>query len=427
MIWSKYNLLLVKENQCVLYNSLSNSFLELDKELYSMLVNSNFTIECLDEDVRTELIGYKVFVTSDETELHRIKYRTCTRRFLDNVIHATINPTLACNFECNYCFEKAHPNIYMSDEVEDNVVQFFKRFHVAKRLNVTWLGGEPLMAFHRIKSLTPKLLDLDLKYSASMVSNGYLLTKEVADNLYNLKIGSIQITIDGPAPIHNSRRCLKGGLPTFDKIIENIDYAQSVCPKTRISIRMNIDDSNIDNFYKLYSFIKDKNYPNVSIHPGFVKPLSDNSIEVCSDSVKANFYKAMLKDHGLNFGCFYPESNRHECAVRNPNSVVIGPEGELYKCWNDIGDKSRIYGYIDGRITNEEVLLDYLVGADPFDDKNCRECILVPVCSGGCPHDRILNGVDYKQNCPLLKTNLEEFLWIHYKNKLSIIKKSELC
>ncbi|MCM1141597.1 MAG: SPASM domain-containing protein, partial [Muribaculum sp.] len=388
----------------------------------------HFKIECLDEDIKTDLIRHKVYVPSDEAELNRIKYRTCARRFLENVIHATINPTLACNFECNYCFEKTHPNIYMTDEVEDKVVQFFKRFHAAKRLNVTWLGGEPLMAFHRIKSLTPKLLDLGVKYSASMVSNGYLLTKEVSDNLYNLKVGSIQITIDGLASIHNSRRCLKGGLPTFDKIIENIDYAQSVSPKTRISIRMNIDNSNIDNFYELYSFIKSRNYPNASIHPGFVKQLSDNAIGVCCDSTKVDFYKRVLKDHGLNFGCFYPESNRHECAVRNPNSLVIGPEGELYKCWNDIGDKSRIYGYIDGRISNEELLLEYLVGSDPFDDKNCRECVLLPVCSGGCPYDRIKNTADGKfQNCPLIKTNLEEFLWIHFKNKLSIIKKSELC
>ena len=28
----------------------------------------------------------------------------------------------------------------------------------------------------------------------------------------------------------------------------------------------------------------------------------------------------------------------------------IGPEGELYKCWNDVGKADRLYGYLDWRI-----------------------------------------------------------------------------
>lgn len=114
----------------------------------------------------------------------------------------------------------------------------------------------------------------------------------------------------------------------------------------------------------------------------------------------------LLREHGIIFDRLYPEP-RLECFVRNPNSVVIGPEGELYKCWNDVGKKDRVYGYLDGRITNEPLLFRYLAAADPFDDQQCRDCLLLPVCGGGCPYDRIKR--DYEDNkinvCPLIKDN----------------------
>ena len=75
--------------------------------------------------------------------------------------------------------------------------------------------------------------------------------------------------------------------------------------------------------------------------------------------------------------------------ARNPNSVVIGPEGELYKCWNDVGDATRSYGNINGDINNESVLLDYLVKADYLNNAECNRCIFFTRCDGGCPYERI--------------------------------------
>ena len=80
---------------------------------------------------------------------------------------------------------------------------------------------------------------------------------------------------------------------------------------------------------------------------------------------------------------------------------------------------SEVYGNLDNGITNEKVLLDYLVGADPFNDSSCIKCKLLPVCSGGCPHARLQaekNGLKHAV-CPPIKNNLKSFLILHKKEK----------
>lgn len=56
---------------------------------------------------------------------------------------------------------------------------------------------------------TAKNKDKFASYSASIVTNGYLLTEKVAKQLKKLNIENVQITLDGPAYIHNKRRYLK--------------------------------------------------------------------------------------------------------------------------------------------------------------------------------------------------------------------------
>lgn len=291
----------------------------------------------------------------------------------------------------------------------------------SNKVFVTWFGGEPLLAFKRIQSLTRKIETLGLRYGAGMITNGYLLDRDKISELKNLHIKSIQITLDGLATIHDSRRCLKNGGKTFDKIITNLSLIDELSPETYVNIRMNIDRTNIDDFIKLYKFIQDKKYKNIFLNPAFVEDKENPKSNPCffNSAEKALFIKQLLKEHGLSFSLLYPDYKREECSVRNPLSIVIGPQGELYKCWNDVGNPNMVYGNLDTGITNEKVLLDYLSGADPFEDNSCKKCKLLPVCSGGCPHTRLQaekKGIK-KAGCPPIKSNLKSFLLLHKEEK----------
>lgn len=424
MKWSRYNFLFDSDGGFFIYNSLSNSFAELDSETYCELSNLKDTdnVVLTDKELMKQLISMKILVDDDRDELNKIKFLVQKKRFYDRHLGLTINPTLHCNFACPYCFEGEHSNIYMTDEVENEIVEYIKKHSSAKSVHVTWFGGEPLLAFDRIVSLTKKIKALELSYKAGIITNGYLFNKNNILQLTSLSIQSIQITIDGNEKLHDSRRFLKSGKGTFCKIIENIELLQTLAPEIRVAIRVNIDKTNKDEFIGVYNFFKEKKFPNLIVSPGFVEDISGCNLDDCVFNAqrKVDFLIEMQKEYGLDFSYFYPSSQRYECPVRNPNTIVIGPCGEIYKCWNDIGHENRIIGYINGKIQNESLLIRYLNGADPFEDENCKKCLLLPVCSGGCPFIRLKNEYENKnmEICSLIKNNMKDFLLLHYKNKI---------
>lgn len=115
------------------------------------------------------------------------------------------------------------------------------------------------------------------------------------------------------------------------------------------------------------------------------------------------------------------------------NSFIIGPRGEMYKCWNDVNNDSKIVSYINNKkIINRKLLYHYLTETHPFSDSNCKDCLHFPICSGGCGWYRSRNVLDKgKFNiCPLQKDIriLEESLMLSldkrevvYPQKISVI------
>ncbi len=423
MIWSKYNYLFKTSNNYFIYNSLSNSFAELDKATYSFISENKENIETLsaDKELWNKLVELKSVVDSDEYEFKKIKFYSFAERHMNQQLTLTINPTLDCNFSCPYCFESNHKRIYMNEDVENNIIQFINTYNTAKRIHVTWFGGEPLLHFKRIESLSRKMIALEKDYQAGIITNGFLLSENIVNKFQELKIGTIQITIDGLAYTHDSRRHLKNGGKTFERIMSNIGMVNKVSPTTKICIRVNLDKSNIHEFVELYKFVIEQKFSNTFVSPAFVEDIQETSTNPCllNQKDKIIFVKQILNKNHLDFSLLYPSSLRHECAVRNPMSVVIGPEGEMYKCWNDVGNPLKIYGYVDKGITNEKILLDYLMGGDPFEDSNCVKCKLLPVCNGGCPYYRILREQKglRQESCIMMKKNIKSFLTMHYKNK----------
>lgn len=427
--WSKYNFLFKGNRSYYIYNSLSNALAEISSEDFFELqqVSVSSPNQVVRDSLLQQLKPLKAFVDSDDGEINKIRYRSRVQRSSDVKLELTINPTLACNFNCPYCFEKQHPNIYMTDEVEEQIIEYIKRHKQAKFLHVTWFGGEPLLAYRRIVTLTERMKELGLYYSANMITNGYLLNQEIIDNLSYLAISSIQITIDGLAERHNSRRGLKSGGETYDRILQNIALLSERQPKIRIGVRVNVDKSNKDDFISICNFFREKRYPNLSVSLSFVQDLAntENYTQILSRDEQAEFVLYLLKQHSLEFGHIYPSSKRYECAIRNRNAIVIGPEGELYKCWNDVGDASKVFGHLGRSISNEKLLLRYLVGSDPFEDPRCQECILLPVCGGGCPYSRLQRDTHHPNInvCPLIKDHLERFLLAHITHRHSLTKK----
>ncbi len=66
-----------------------------------------------------------------------------------------------------------------------------------------------------IRIIGDQLLEKGLSVESSLITNGTLLTEGIFNELMRYNLQSIQVTIDGPPEIHNKRRPMKGGGPSF--------------------------------------------------------------------------------------------------------------------------------------------------------------------------------------------------------------------
>lgn len=179
----------------------------------------------------------------DELALLKVFHRAS--RFQRKNLGLTIIPTLGCNFSCIYCYETGKTRV-MTKDIQDALIGFVEdRIHQGGSLSVTWFGGEPLLRMEVISRLSAEFMKLcecnDVKYSARIITNGYLLDADNTTKLIRAKVKEAQVTLDGPKEVHDRRRPLKEGGATFDTILDNVKHASK---KMFISLRMNIDHTN---------------------------------------------------------------------------------------------------------------------------------------------------------------------------------------
>lgn len=158
-------------------------------------------------------------------------------------LNLILMPTEKCMFRCVYCYEDFLKG-KMSNDVKQGVMSLVEnQAHGLRRLKIDWFGGEPLSAFSVVKELSEGLLDLcdrfDVEYASSMTTNAYLLDEVRAPQALALQIRRFQITLDGPAETHDSLRVLQNGKGTFDRIIHNLLFLQSLDEDYRVRIRVN--------------------------------------------------------------------------------------------------------------------------------------------------------------------------------------------
>jgi len=333
-------------------------------------------------------------------EIAFLKVKNRMRRFSSKSLGLTIAPTMNCNFNCPYCFEDRKTGS-MTENVRTALVNFVKRkIKDIDQLEVTWFGGEPLLAFNQIKMLTREFKQLcednNSRYYASMVTNGYALNPKVVSQFTELSISQVSVTVDGPRGIHDSRRHLKNGSPTFDIILNNLKAMSQSAKDVMIGLRVNVDRESIGHASEVLEILRSMGLEeSVVVSFGLVEPTYACSSyeEAClSRSEFAQFeiemFRKQLEEHYRHRDPFFPRPLTNFCTADLTSGFVIGPTGHLYKCWNDINRIEESVGCLDGdRVVQYPKLLKWLAW-DPLEDDECLKCDILPVCMGGCPFFR---------------------------------------
>jgi uncharacterized protein len=422
----------------LLYNALSNSLLQLDDahasiadDLSDACPGEEPTLsaasEALEDKFLAALRERLVLVApgDEEDALLVDRHRRITAAYATGVLSLTICPTLACNFRCPYCFEHAQQDgATMSDETAEDLLTFVRTHTDARRLAVTWYGGEPTLAWDRVRDLTERFRSLDIEYlPAALVTNGSLLDASRIKDLDELSIRSIQVTLDGPAEIHDARRTLAGGGATYDLIVANLDALVSSQWEGRLSIRVNVDHGNADRFVETREALLQR-WPAdaVRVYAGHVsldhdaKPAGACAL---STSEWAEHTLGLYTEHSLlPPRGFYPRRHPAGCVATAAAAYVVGPRGELYDCWEDVGRADLCVGNVasDPALTQLGLHAAYGLGTDPYNDPDCLACHALPICDGGCANRRLRRqrGELALEVCSPYKDHLEAYLEAYF-------------
>jgi uncharacterized protein len=382
-------------NWWILYNTLNGAMALIDSEAKDLLEKNDFSN--IPSDVLEYLKSQEFIVPFDMDEIKNYYYRLNYSIYRSDILSLVLLTTYDCNFSCIYCYERVNnlvAPVYMDNETAKNTAEYIKRKAQelrSREISVSLYGGEPLLnvtagvtVLNEVKKFSD---ENNIELSLGIVTNGSLLTKEVANKVQKYNVRSIQITIDGTKEIHDRRRPFKDGKGTFNIIMKNLLDIIDLFPPNTIAIRTNIDIMNYDNFPSFLDYLEEAGLKHRIILslgvPRGVFPyctrMQFDEKEIASRIFK--LWKIAIK-RGFEY---HFEPGPIICSALQAHSFIIDPTGEIYKCWALVGKKE----YSVGSIYEDKFKPTYykfVARMTPLPIQ-CHGCSILPYCNGGCLYE----------------------------------------
>lgn len=158
-----------------------------------------------------------------------------------------IDLTKRCCLDCRYCFRNFEDNSVISNEVLDDICHFILKHcceNGLSKVNIQAWGGEPLLAFDKIKRIYHNFDGSEVKATICIETNGVPLTPEIVTELRSMQ-ARIGISIDGVPELHNAHRPLLGGQQSMPCVLKGLELLhsggyyhnhQGICVVTRKSL-----------------------------------------------------------------------------------------------------------------------------------------------------------------------------------------------
>ena len=364
-----------------------------------------------------------------------------------------IMPTYDCNFRCPYCFEQHRLkkgqnwlDSTMSDEIMEAVFNSLKDYKARGYVlsHCTFYGGEPFLAknYALVKKIADKCRELDLSISA--ITNGYDL-ETYLDFLEEYKVGGLQVTVDGTAELNDRRRLHKDGLPTYDRILKNVELALQ--RGAAISLRVNVGKENLHGMKDLVDDLKARGFiakeearvaeekelqktdPQAKTKRGrfsyYFKATNDDAHpeknireqDIIDEMMKMGFTaeEAVARQSQYtpmwNRLCVlfkqdsYPDFNPTYCGAEQ-GMMVVDPFGKVYSCWDVVGKDDMVTGFAVPGMNRFCWNFSKAKWRTRTVDlmEACQGCPYALICRGGCA-SRAFNehGNYFRESCGEVK------------------------
>ena len=335
-------------------------------------------------------------------------------------------PTYLCSLRCPYCFQshqlhagKGQWGRLMTREQADHAFAAIDEFRapgaIARQLglvdgpgyaedpiplrSVGLFGGEPLGA------PTVDVVGHIVALARERDTNAWAITNGVeldlfADLLGPEGIAFAQITFDGLADLHDSRRKGPNFRNTFARISDNVDLA--LARGVRVSVRMNIDSTNLDQVGSLTDHFAHRGWAANSLFDanaavvtgegkGHKEPVTHARLvsltqELSEAGARIDSYEQRARDtlSACLSGTAYPFRRVANCSAET-GQLMFDPMGHVYACWEDIGKPNlRIGRYGQAGLMLDPAAAEPWLTRFPGAIEQCSSCPYALIHRSGC-------------------------------------------
>ena len=420
---SLYNIIIPYKKYLLLYNTLWSSVVmcfSSDMSKWGIDDKLHLSLSNIDHRLISTLKENKIILDDDIDERNMVKNILEETNNVNDVLEFTIIPSLACNFSCWYCYENHDTKDHISQPEIKHIVLALEKITINKpeitTIKISFFGGEPLLYFKIVVIPLIENLKKDpvlnaLTIKVGFTTNGYLISnKFIKYFTENPILEAIQVTLDGNKERHNKVRFSCKGDNSYSRITKNI--IDCLKHKINIVLRLNIsEDTKLDiaKLLKEFTNIEEaKQYLHISIQKVWQ---SDYSVYNTIDRLLAES-RSLGFDSASYFT--YPSSIWSTCYADKPNSMVINPNGKVFKCtardFSPAQEEGHIteYGDIQWNDIHEKRM-----HLSPLNNKECIKCNIFPICAGGCSQKVLEDKIG--KHCNLMKN---EKLRIDYARRV---------
>jgi len=332
-----------------------------------------------------------------------------------------------CNLGCTYCYAQqgafggAAKNMPLQTAT-DAIDLLFRDVVAGERVNISFLGGEPLINRGVIRAATEHAERLAnerrVKAGFSITSNGTLITED--DGRFFEEHGfAVTISLDGLGDVHDALRPTKGGGGTYDAIMRNVAPLLRMQRRMQLSARVTVTPRNLNLRQALDQFLS-IGFHSVGFSPMLFAPgdVGDEmhaadlrtmlaSLIDCGDEFRRrviageryafmNIANAMREIHR---GTHRP----YPCGA-GASYLGVSADGELAACHrfvaDDLGAMGDVKNGVDTEKQNRWLDERHVARQEP-----CRSCWARYMCSGSCHHEAMHRG---RGACDFIRG------WLHY-------------
>lgn len=331
-----------------------------------------------------------------------------------------------CNLGCQYCYaqgggfggpEKAMPWAV----AEASVRRLFGQARPGERVNLAFLGGEPLTnrpVVRRATELAVRIAaERGVPVGFAITTNGTLLRPDDAE-FFAGHAFAVTVSLDGVGEVHDRLRPFKSGRGSYGTVIERIKPLLERQGAMQVSARVTVTPRNLGLRDTLDRFVE-LGFESVGFSPMLSSPAGSAQL----DEPDLDVLLAEMIACGREFerrvvaGQRYPFANMRSAmqeihrGTHRPYPCGAGAgyfgvsaDGGLFACHRFVDDPAGAMGHVETGV-DRDVQRRWLAERAVDRQEPCRSCWARYLCGGGCHHEVIHRG---RPACDLIRG------WLHY-------------